>query len=130
MKVQGFSHVTINISDLQRSLDFYTSVLQMRLVHRGRRDAYLEGGSAWVCLQERPAYSPGTGQPLGVDHVAFFNAEQDFDAAVERLQAHQVRIVRGPVRRGVGRSVYFLDPDGTQLELHTSTLAERMTVWE
>ena len=56
MKVQGFSHVTINVSDLQRALDFYTGVLQMRLVHRGRRDAYLEWGSAWICLQERSEY--------------------------------------------------------------------------
>lgn len=129
MKVQGFSHVTINVSDLQRALDFYTGVLQMRLVHRGRRDAYLEWGSAWICLQERSEYGALNGRQLGVDHVAFYIDEQDFDAAVERLRAHQVRIVRGPVRRGVGWSVNFLDPDGTQLELHTSTLAERMTVW-
>ncbi|MBA2875119.1 VOC family protein [Thermaerobacillus caldiproteolyticus] len=129
MNVQGFSHVTINVSDLSRSLRFYVDVLHMKLVHRGRKDAYLEWGSAWVCLQERPEMERQR-QQLGVDHVAFFIDEQDFAEAVQRLKENDVPIVREPVQRGRGWSVNFLDPDGTQLELHTSTLAERMTVWE
>ncbi len=50
--------------------------------------------------------------------------------AVHVLQENEVRIVRGPVQRGQGWSINFLDPDGTQLELHTSTLEERMKVWK
>jgi catechol 2,3-dioxygenase-like lactoylglutathione lyase family enzyme len=56
-------------------------------------------------------------------------ATGDFDAAVSLLRRAAVPIVRGPVQRGLGWSVYFLDPDGTKLELHTSTLEERMTIW-
>jgi catechol 2,3-dioxygenase-like lactoylglutathione lyase family enzyme len=129
MNVQGFSHVTINVSDLNRSLSFYVDVLKMRLVHRGRKDAYLEWGSAWICLQERPEKAKQREQ-LGVDHVAFYIDEKDFDKAVKHLQDNNVEIVRGPIKRGLGWSVNFLDPDGTQLELHTSTLAERMKVWK
>lgn len=128
MKVTGFSHITINVRDLPTSLRFYVDLLGMTLVHRGEHDVYLEWGDAWMCLLERgtlaaqePAY--------GVDHVAFRIAEADFDEAVAHLQEAAVPIVRGPEQRGLGRSVYFLDSDGTQLELHTSTLAERMTVW-
>jgi catechol 2,3-dioxygenase-like lactoylglutathione lyase family enzyme len=62
--------------------------------------------------------------------VAFFIDEQDFAEAVKKLKANDVTIVREPTRRGRGLSVNFLDPDGTQLELHTSTLAERMKVWK
>jgi catechol 2,3-dioxygenase-like lactoylglutathione lyase family enzyme len=129
MKVQGFSHVTINVSDLPRALRFYVDVLKMKLVHRGRKDAYLEWGSAWICLQERPDMAEQRPQ-IGVDHVAFFIDEQDFAEAVEQLKANDVTIVREPIRRGRGLSINFLDPDGTQLELHTSTLAERMKVWK
>lgn len=64
-----------------------------------------------------------------MDHVAFYIAEEDFNDAVDILQKHHVEIVRGPVQRGTGWSVNFLDPDGIQLELHTSTLDERMKVW-
>jgi catechol 2,3-dioxygenase-like lactoylglutathione lyase family enzyme len=129
MNVQGFSHVTINVKDLDRSLRFYVGVLNMQLVHRGRKDAYLQWGSAWICLQERPDMADQRPQ-IGVDHVAFLNDEQHFLEAVRQLKANHVPIVREPTRRGRGFSVNFLDPDGTQLELHTSTLAERMESME
>ncbi len=129
MNVQGFSHVTINVKNLARSLRFYVDILNMKLVHRGRKDAYLEWGSAWICLQERPNMEDQCPQ-IGVDHVAFFIDEQHFWEAVQHLKANHVPIVREPTQRGRGFSVNFPDPDGTQLELHTSTLAERMKVWK
>ncbi|WP_281886617.1 VOC family protein [Paenibacillus sp. YYML68] len=46
MKVIGISHVTIKVTDLNRSIDFYCRVLQMDLRHRGNKDAYLEWGSS------------------------------------------------------------------------------------
>ena len=132
MNITGFSHVTITVCDLPASLRFYVDLLGMRLVHRGEHDAYLEWGAAWLCLQERArehGLTPGQGPAWGVDHVAFHIDGADFDAAVDALRQAGVTIVRGPVQRGLGWSVNFLDPDGVQLELHTSTLAERMTVW-
>ncbi len=128
MNVDGFSHVTINVGDVAVSLRFYVDVLGMRVAHRGDHDAYLEWGTAWVCLQERDEVTMREAA-RGVDHVAFHMSAEDFPAAVSLLQSAGIPIVRGPVRRGIGWSINFLDPDGTQLELHTSTLAERMTVW-
>lgn len=129
MKVTGFSHITINVRNLQTSLDFYHGILGMTLRHRGRTDAYLEWGSAWVCLVERRDAGEHAGGFAGMDHVAFYIAENDFNEAVGILKQSNVTIVRGPIQRGVGWSVNFLDPDGIQLELHTSTLDERMKIW-
>jgi catechol 2,3-dioxygenase-like lactoylglutathione lyase family enzyme len=129
MNVQGFSHVTLRVRDLQRSLDFYRDKLGMKVVHIGRKDAYLEWGEAWVCIMEKRDDPPQTLKTLGVDHIAFFIPPSYFDEAVQRLKEHGITIVRGPLKRGTGWSVNFLDPDGTELELHTSTLQERMTVW-
>ncbi|WP_342478397.1 VOC family protein [Paenibacillus sp. FSL H7-0350] len=129
MKVAGFSHITLLVQDLQSSLKFYEGILGMSVRHRGRSDAYLEWGSAWVCLVERTEAGQQPGGYPGMDHVAFYIAEEDFKEAVGILQKHHVEIVRGPVERGTGWSVNFLDPDGIQLELHTSTLDERMKVW-
>lgn len=129
MKVTGFSHITINVRDLQTSLDFYHGILGMILRHRGRTDAYLEWGSAWVCLVERAGTEDHAEGFAGMDHVAFYIAENDFNEAVGILKQSNVPIVRGPIQRGVGWSVNFLDPDGIQLELHTSTLDERMKIW-
>lgn len=126
--IKGFSHVTIDVSSLEVSLRFYVEILGLRLVHRGHIDAYLEWGTAWVCLQERPEI-PAQQQQLGVNHVALYIAPDAFHAMVNTLRAADVHIVRGPVERGGGWTVNFLDPDRTQLEFHTGTLAERMKVW-
>ncbi|WP_248925561.1 VOC family protein [Paenibacillus hamazuiensis] len=135
MNVTGFNHITLKVSDLVLSLAFYEDVLGMKLVHRGRTDVYLEWGGAWICLVERPVpdEKPHTSFPsscCGMDHVAFSIGEEDFDAAVHKLKRHQVNIVRGPVERGGGRCVNFLDPDGIQLELNTGNLAGRMEHWK
>ncbi|AIQ59318.1 VOC family protein [Paenibacillus borealis] len=129
MKVTGFSHITLNVRDLQTSLDFYHGILGMTIRHRGRTDAYLEWGSAWVCLIERAGTEEHAEGFAGMDHVAFYIAENDFKEAVDILHHNNVTIVRGPIQRGTGWSINFLDPDGIQLELHTSTLDERMEIW-
>lgn len=128
MRVRGFNHVAINVSDLDRALRFYRDVLGMDLVRQGERSAHLDWGGAWVCLISRSGAKDLRGK-AGVDHVAFSIGERDFDAAVDALREGGVRIVREPVVRGGGRSVNFLDPDGTQLELHTGDLAGRMEAW-
>ena len=50
--VLGLNHVTLNVSNLERSLEFYQN-LGAILVHKGKRDAYIEWGPTWICLQER-----------------------------------------------------------------------------
>ncbi|WP_340033352.1 VOC family protein [Paenibacillus sp. FSL E2-0202] len=129
MQVEGFNHVTVNVSDLANSLNFYTGILGLQLVHRGKTDAYLEWGSAWICLLEKPDYMAIADKGVGVDHIAFSIAEEYFEEAVQGLLTQNVPIIRGPIKRGIGWTVNFLDPDGIQLELHTSNLRERMSVW-
>jgi catechol 2,3-dioxygenase-like lactoylglutathione lyase family enzyme len=50
-----------------------------------------------------------------------FRWEGTVEEATAHLAAHGVEVEEGPVERqgarGVGRSVYFRDPDGTLLEL-------------
>ncbi|WP_257352246.1 VOC family protein [Pseudalkalibacillus decolorationis] len=130
MKVKGFNHITLIVGDLPTSLGYYERILGLKKIHHGNTDAYLEWGNAWICLMERKEYlQKDQRQTRGVDHIAFSIAEADFDEAVTKLIEHQVQIVRGPVERGGGRVVNFLDPDGVQLELNTSNLEKRMKDW-
>jgi catechol 2,3-dioxygenase-like lactoylglutathione lyase family enzyme len=128
MKVRGFNHLTLNISSLDKSIHFYENILGCKLVHKGRIDCYLEWGDAWICLQERAELAPLSHQ-IRVDHIAFSLGEDEFHKAVHRLQEFSVRIVRGPLKRGGGWTINFLDPDGIQLELHTASLQKRMAEW-
>ncbi|MGV3488663.1 MAG: VOC family protein [Tuberibacillus sp.] len=128
-KITVFNHVTINVFNLERSLNFYKK-LGAEVVHKGNKDAYLDLGGAWVCLQERPEYDQSHRNHIGFDHVAFSVSENDFQEAVDDLKNNKITIEKGPVKRGIGQSIYFRDPDGNLLEYHTSNLAERMTVWK
>lgn len=128
-ETHGLNHITLFVKDLQRSLQFYTDILRMRVVHTGDGYAYLESGATWFCLSEQPL-PDDVPKPNGVHHIALTVTHGDFEAAVEHLRRHDVQIVREPVLRGIGKAVNFLDPDGVQWEFHCSNLAERMTVIE
>jgi catechol 2,3-dioxygenase-like lactoylglutathione lyase family enzyme len=128
MNVSGFNHLTLRVRGLKQSLRFYCGLLGMKLVHKGRKDVYLEWGNAWICLLERPEESSAASGP-GMDHVAFSILEPDFFQAVSLLKEHRVEMVREPVYRGGGWSVQFKDPDGIVLELFTGNLEKRMIHW-
>lgn len=121
--------MTIRVSNLSESLTFYREVLGMELVHQGNTDVYLSWGEVWVCLIEIKNPQKSSSHILGIDHIAFSINESDFYDAVNRLQAFQVPIIRGPIERGGGLTIQFLDPDETLLELFTGNLKKRMEVW-
>ncbi|MBW3112018.1 MULTISPECIES: VOC family protein [Bacillaceae] len=128
MNISGFNHLTINTSNLEESLSFYMEILRATLVHKGRKDAYLEWGPIWICLQERNCSDTRSGS--GIHHIAFTIDEKGFQEAVQLLKEKKVPIVREPLKRGKGWSINFLAPDSVQFELHTSNLKERMEVWD
>ena len=128
IQVKGLNHLTIRVSNLEQTVSLFCGLLGFSIGHRGSRDAYLECGSLWLAVLERPV-GEATDHSAGMDHFALTVSESDFDKAVAELRACALEIVKGPLNRGVGRSVYFLGPDKIVIELHTSGLNERMTVW-
>lgn len=130
MDVKGFNHLTLHVHNLNTTLAFYTQVLGMTVRHKAKHDAYLEWGTAWICIIEKHSFEQNDKHKLGVDHIAFYIEQADFERAVSILKAHDVILVREPTQRGKGMSVNFLDPNGIEFELHTSTLDERMAVWK
>jgi metallothiol transferase len=90
MKVTGFNHLTIRVSDLDKSLSFYRDLLGMELIHQGQTDVYLEWETAWICLiAKKNAASPAETW-TGIDHVAFSIEESDFHQAVKLLKENKV----------------------------------------
>jgi catechol 2,3-dioxygenase-like lactoylglutathione lyase family enzyme len=119
----ALDHCVIAVSDWERSNRFYRDVLGAVLVELEHgRFAYRFGE------QQLNVHGPGsTPHPRAADPVRPGNSDLCFrwDGTVEEatahLVAHGVEVEEGPTERqgarGVGRSVYFRDPDGTLLEL-------------
>lgn len=124
LMLSGLNHLTLAVSDLTSSVDFYHQLLGMRLHARWDGGAYLSCGEQWLCLSldaQRHKIAP---EKSDYTHYAFSVAEADFASMTERLA--QVGVVVWKDNRSEGASYYFLDPDGHKLELHVGSLAQRL----
>jgi len=120
--LNGFNHLTLAVTDLPRSLDFYSRVLNFRLAATWDAGAYLTLGELWLCL------SLGKGSDAQdsstYTHYAFSIQQSDFQAFRQRLRDSGV--TEWQPNRSEGDSFYFLDPDGHQLEAHVGSLSSRL----
>lgn len=137
--VQGLSHMTFIVRDLDRMEQILTTVLGARRVYDSgdatfslsRERFYLAGGAAgdtdapapiWIAVMEGESLPSRT-----YNHTAFKIAEADYPALLERVHALGLDVRESRPRvEGEGRSIYFHDHDNHLFELHTGTLGERL----
>jgi len=120
--LSGLNHLTLAVTELDRSVAFYRDLLQFRLEARWDSGAYLSLPGLWLCLSLDPLRK--SGPAADYTHYAFGLAADDFPLLVARLRAAGVASWRD--NRSEGDSFYFLDPDGHKLELHVGDLASRL----
>lgn len=118
----GINHLTLGVTGISRSVDFYSRLLNFRLVATWDAGAYLALGDLWVCLSLDMARSD-VGN-LEYTHYAFSIQQSEFAEFRQRLQAEGVK--EWKVNRSEGDSFYFLDPDGHKLEAHVGGLESRI----
>lgn len=132
--IQGLSHLTFVVRDLDRMEQILTAVFDARKVYDSgdeifsvsRERFFLVGQGAlplWIAIME--------GEPLATrtyNHIAFRIADRDYEDYLRRLRALGLDVSEGRPRvAGEGRSIYFHDEDNHLFELHTGTLEERLT---
>lgn len=120
----GLNHLTLAVRDLERSLFFYRTTLGLRLHARWDRGAYLSAGDLWLCLTLDQHAGDAQLASAGYTHTAFSIAADDFAAFAIKLR--EAGVPEWNRNRSEGDSVYFLDPDGHQLEAHVGGLAARL----
>jgi len=127
--IQGLSHITLVVSDLDRMAHFLTAVFEAEQVydsgedtHSLSRERFFLIGGVWVAIME--------GEPLPektYNHVAFKIPDSEFDLYADRVRALGAAVREGRPRcAGEGQSLYFHDHDNHLFELHTGTLGERL----
>jgi len=128
--ILGLHHVTLVASNAQRTADFYTHVLGLRLVKTtvnfddpASYHLYFadETGSVGTVITffewpRAPRGRPGIG---GIHHIALRVADTDALLRWKRRLSDLNLHVRGPYNRKYFTSIYFRDPDGVILEIAT-----------
>lgn len=116
---KGLNHLTLSVSNLDVSIEFYCDLLGFQGEVRWNTGAYLSYGNCWLCL------SLGKAKPSqDYTHFAF-----TYDSAV--MSHVQQKVAFKAVRQwqsnsSEGDSLYIEDPDGHKLELHSGSLASRL----
>jgi len=105
-------HLAINASDVQRSKTFYETVFGWRFEPWGPPDYYQArqaGDGLIMALQARRELAPAA-RMLGFEATM---AVDDIAAAATAIEAAGGRVVTRQIYiDGVGKLVYFQDPDG------------------
>jgi len=131
--IEGLSHITFVVSDLDRTTRFLREIFDAEEVYSSgaetfslSREKFFLVGDVWVAIME--------GDPLKektYNHVAFKIPPEELEARAERARALGVEIREGRSRvRGEGSSLYFYDYDNHLFELHTGTLEQRLRRYE
>lgn len=114
----GLHHVALFACNYARTRSFYTDVMGMAIEWEPDQDnVYLTSGSDNLALHRANAAS--SGETTRLDHIGFTVAtEGDVDAWYTYLCEFGVEIVAHPkTHRDGARSFYFLDPEGTKVQL-------------
>jgi catechol 2,3-dioxygenase-like lactoylglutathione lyase family enzyme len=127
--IEGLSHITFIVRDLDRMERILIEVLGARKVYDSgpvsfsiSDERFFLAGDIWIAIMK--------GEPLAertYNHVAFKIRQHQIAPAIAAIEQLGLD-VRAPRPRvaGEGTSIYFYDDDNHLFELHTGTLDERL----
>lgn len=79
--LQGLNHITLAVSDVSRSFDFYVNTLGFVPEAKWARGAYLTLGDLWLCLS-----ADSVADHEDYMHYAFSMKSEDFNGFAEKLK--------------------------------------------
>ena len=115
-------HTSVNVKDMDRSINFYTHKLGMKLESRreikqnNAEIAFLsiEGSNHNIELtwwKDKTDYAEGD----QLDHIAF--SVEDMDEFMDRMRSDGVEIAKEPYTLGTSMIAFIKDPNGIWIEI-------------
>jgi metallothiol transferase len=130
MKLKGINHITISVSDLEKSIKFYQEVFGAKLLVEGETLAYYDLNGLWLALNIEEGISRNEIHQ-SYTHISFTIDDEDYEDTFKRLKELGVDVTEGRERcPAEGRSLYFRDPDGHLFEFHTKTRKDRIAFFK
>jgi lactoylglutathione lyase len=102
-RLVGINHVALEVSDIDRALDFYGRIFDLRLRGRSEHAAFIDIGDQFLALM--------AGRSGGAD------ATRHFGLVVDDKEATRAALVEAGAEILPGRRLDFLDPDGNRVEI-------------
>jgi catechol 2,3-dioxygenase-like lactoylglutathione lyase family enzyme len=123
LRLKALDHVGLVVSDLDRSLRFYTEGLGLELLRRRERDggassAVLRVGNQEINVFCDPALAvPDSEAPQRIGHFCLEVDCASIEEVIAALRAAGIAIAGPPAQRRDGAAVFVTDPDGIRVEL-------------
>ena len=131
LEIEGVTHWSIGVNDLEESEEFYGELLG--LTPKGRlgnsRMSCFHVGGHDILLCERGQPLPTTGREDSKVHHSFTVSPETLVKACKLFRERNIPIdelVHRAVGVFTGRELYFFDPSGNRLELRDPTWKEGM----
>jgi lactoylglutathione lyase len=102
-RLVGINHVALEVSDIDRALDFYGRIFDLRLRGRAPGAAFIDIGDQFLALMEGRSSAP--------------DATRHFGLVVDDKEAARAALVAAGAEILPGRRLDFLDPDGNRVEI-------------
>lgn len=127
--IQGISHITFIVKDLEKMTKFLTTIFAAQEIYASgenffsiAKEKFFLIDELWIAIME--------GEPLAektYNHIAFKIAPEDYELYAAKVKSLGVDVKEDRNRvEGEGSSLYFYDYDNHLFELHTGTLNQRL----
>ena len=124
-----FDHTSVRTSNMDRSIDFYTRLMGLKLLSRreikqtNAEIAFLQDSEEkgarleLTCYRDQKKFIQADYEERLFDHIAF--EIKDMEKTISKLRSEKVTVTDEPYRLGpAGPLIAFIeDPDGTLIEL-------------
>jgi len=123
MEIKSIDHIVIPVSDIDKSIHFYTEILGMEVDTSNQRFAVKFGNQKINLHVGKAQFLPAAKHPTFGSADICLLAEGNIEEIKNEVTLKGIEIEVGVVQRqgaqGAIRSIYFRDPDGNLVEVST-----------
>lgn len=123
------SHVQLKVSNLQNSLEYYTTIIGFDVLEQTNTTAVLtfDGSTSVLSLEEIPNALPLKGGQTGLYHFALLlPTRKDLGNFIQHIMQQNARVGAGD--HHVSEAFYLNDPDGNGIEVYADR-PEQNWIW-